>query len=333
MKINQIVKFLKVIGEQESKIGKADSKIIKDLYSIEVIEKKLDYIEYDEYEEFCLKCKLIIKEKDMLTITPVGKEILENKNRFKEIFIKECCFRSKFSDEVIPGLTRFYENKNNELVYDKDKVWELFDGKLKVRDILNEVGLLIPDKEGKYTKINPKYDKNKRLVKYSNEKNPITQKKIEEDLEKKKEVGKIAEKFVLDFEKKRLRKHKHYDESEKVKQISQDWANKGYDIDSFDGESENLVHDRFIEVKGTTSKNFSIFWSQNEIQKAKELGKKYFIYFISEIDLKKGIAPPDKIPEIIPNPYYTIDPDDNDPNNTKYDIKCESIHITKKQEN
>ena len=330
MKINLIVKFLEEIEKL-----KVEPKIIKGFYDIEVIEEKLDFIQYDEYEEFCSKCELIIKEKNMLSISKVGKEILENKSRVNEIFIMECCFKSKFSNEVIPGLVEF-ENKNNELVYDKSTVYKLFGSSTKVRDILNEVELLIPDKEGKYTRINPKYQKNKTLEEYSNknlnEKKPITQETIDKDLEKKRKVGKIAEKFVLEYEKIRLRKHKHYDEAEKVKQISQDYANKGYDIDSFNGESENMEHDRFIEVKGTTSKKFSIFWSQNEIRKAKESGMKYWIYFISEID------PEDEEqilndPYMIQNPYYRIDPLDEDPTNTEFNKKPESIHVTKKKEN
>jgi hypothetical protein len=329
MKINLIVKFLEEI--EKLKVG---PKIIKDFYDIEVIEEKLDFIRYDEYEEFCSKCELIIKEKNMLSISKVGKEILENKSRINEIFIMECCFKSKFSNEVIPGLVEF-KNKNNKLVYDKSTVYKLFGSDTKVRDILNEVGLLIPDKEGKYTRINPKYQKNKTLEEYSNknssEKKPITQETIDKDLEKKKQVGKIAEKWVLEYEKIRLRKGKHYDEAEKVKQISQDWANKGYDIESFEGESENMEYDRFIEVKGSTGKNFSIFWSQNEIKVAEKLGMKYWIYFISEIDLENGTKPND--PERIQNPFYRIDPLNEDPTNTEFSKNTESIHVTKKKEN
>ena len=159
-------------------------------------------------------------------------------------------------------------------------------------------------------------------------KNRISQKDVEDKLKIQKKVGEIAEKRALEFEIKRLEREGCIEEAKHVEQISQDWANKGYDIESFDGHSDDLIPDRFIEVKGTTGKKFSIFWSQNEIEKAQELGSKYWIYFISEINLEDESAPND--PEMIQNPFYRIDPFSSDPDNTEFDKKCESIHITKK---
>ena len=98
-----------------------------------------------------------------------------------------------------------------------------------------------------------------------------------------------------------------------------------------DDKSDDLIPDRFIEVKGTTGKNFSIFWSQNEIEAAQELGVKYWIYFVREIDVENETAPNE--PEMIPNAFYEIDPFDNDPDNKEFVKKSESIHVTKRQEN
>ena len=88
--------------------------------------------------------------------------------------------------------------------------------------------------------------------------------------------------------------------------------------------------DIFIEVKSWTGKKFSIFWSENEIEMSRELGKRYWIYFVSEIDIENKTSP--NIPEMIQDPFNRIDPLNINPENTEFDKKWESIHITKKTE-
>ena len=118
------------------------------------------------------------------------------------------------------------------------------------------------------------------------------------------------------------------DQANRVKQISNDWANKGYDIDSFNGEGEDILPDRFIEVKGTSGKAFSIFWSENEISKAKQLGDEYWIYFVSEINLEDVDNECPNDPKCIQNPYDKIKPYEKNPND-EYAKKIKSIHVTK----
>ena len=191
-----------------------------------------------------------------------------------------------------------------------------------------ELGLLI--KNGDQIVVNSIYQKNEIIKEQQTKKRKISQIQLEKTLEIEKKVGQIAEKIVLNFEKNRLEKDGYLKKAEKVEQISEDWANKGYDIESFDGPGEEILPDRFIEVKGTTGKNFSIFWSENEIKKAKELREKYWIYFVSEIDIENETSPKD--PERIQDPFIEIDPYNNNENND-FNKKSESIHVTKNNEN
>ena len=55
------------------------------------------------------------------------------------------------------------------------------------------------------------------------------------------------------------------------------------------------------------------------------------VSIISEIDLENETTSND--PEMIQNPFYRIDPFDNDPDNKEFVKKSESIHVTKRQEN
>ena len=123
----------------------------------------------------------------------------------------------------------------------------------------------------------------------------------------KKEIGEFAENIVLEFEKKRLGKDGHT----KVRRISQEYANAGYDIES-DG--------RLIEVKGSTGDEFSIYWSQNEIETARENSDKYWIYFVPGVDIKSNSS---KKPRPIPDPITNVLESD------QYKEKKETLHIIK----
>lgn len=110
-------------------------------------------------------------------------------------------------------------------------------------------------------------------------------------------LGKEAELFVLDFEKLRLNKHPLLDN---VQRISEEYVNAGYDIESYN-ENNSLFTDRFIEVK-SYSENLEFYWSANEVEVAKELLDKYFLYLVDRAKvLEAGYAP-----KIIQNPYQNI---------------------------
>ena len=102
-------------------------------------------------------------------------------------------------------------------------------------------------------------------------------------------VGRIAEDLVVDYEKKRLQLAGFEIESEMVHSVTDVDVAAGYDIMSFDG-SEEFTHDRFIEVKGSRNSDVSFVWSRNEMKVAKEMGSKYWIYFVGGIDEKKKLS-------------------------------------------
>ena len=115
-------------------------------------------------------------------------------------------------------------------------------------------------------------------------------------------IGEIAENKVLEFEK---------EQSRKARRISQENANAGYDIES-DG--------RLIEVKGSTGDEFDIYWSQNEIETARENRDKYWLYFVPGVDIKSKTS---KEPELYPDPIANI------LESEQYKEKKETLHIIK----
>ena len=122
-------------------------------------------------------------------------------------------------------------------------------------------------------------------------------------LRKKDELGKAAEKAVLDYEKDRLSDYPEL--VEEIEYIAQKNVMAGYDIKSFERKvGEKMIkQERFIEVKTVTNNNISFYWTRNEIEKAKLYGPKYFLYLMPVfVDRKfdiKGLT-------IIPNAYKEV---------------------------
>lgn len=120
----------------------------------------------------------------------------------------------------------------------------------------------------------------------------ISQKDFDYELEQRKIRGNKAELFVMNFEEAKLKKTDY-----SPRRVSQENVGLGYDIESYETDGTNL----FIEVKSL--KNSKMFyWSKNEIEVSRRLGKHYLIY---TIQFNKE-SEPVKIKELIIDPYNEI---------------------------
>ena len=328
IELSQVLKLLGVVKSHQNN-GKSKRQQVKKDFELRKIDRGLEYPVYEENEKFCLQTKIITHENDDLVLTDLGDQILliDSKEKLNELIISECLLKGDFSNKIIPALAQFNVDENNELWYEKKSITQLFDS-TDFLHILYDVELLVKGETD--VRLNSKFHENESITIQRKKKRKQSQGDIDDSLKIQKKIGQIGEKIVLKFEKNRLKEAGCVDEAEHVDQISEDWANKGYDIDSFDGNSPELQPDRFIEVKSSTGKKFSVFWSENEIEVARELGEKYWMYFVSEIDIDNETSP--NIPEMIQDPFNKIDPLNINPENTEFDKKWESIHITKKTE-
>ena len=123
----------------------------------------------------------------------------------------------------------------------------------------------------------------------------ISPEELEEYLRLNQEFGEQAEKFVLEFENKRLRHKK------KVEWIAAYIVNAGYDIASYDQISD-VQHSRLIEVKSYQGANPYFFWSRNEFLVAKQKKKSYWIYLVNRVHINRK----DYKPMMIQDPYSSI---------------------------
>ena len=130
----------------------------------------------------------------------------------------------------------------------------------------------------------------KKLLQRPIEKLKKSQKEFETEQHEKAERGRMAELFVFNIEREKLKKTKL-----NPVRVSLVDVGAGYDITSFEKTGSKMC----IEVKSIFKGRF--FWSENEINSAKKLGNEYYIYLISFKNNR-----PIKIEKIIQNPHEQI---------------------------
>ncbi len=308
--------FLVKVYEKESK---ALRMYVKKTFSDEPV-KKIKLPNYDEVEDFCDRINLIKIHDDKISLTNVGigcstqfkKNFLDEK--FAEIIIHQCLLQDELGLQIQSALSKFHKDGNKRW-YHKWGVYDLFD-EPSILPILYETNFL--EKKDLTVEINTKFG---GLVDFKKTKKKISLKQLEKQIENQKIIGDIAEEIVLGYEKNRLKKEGLSTKLELVKRISLDYSNAGYDIESFTDGATHLQSNRFIEVKGTTGKKIDFHWSSNEIKISQECGEKYWIYFVSEINISTKKSPRDPI--MIQNPYTNIFL------NASYEKKIEGYHVQK----
>jgi len=142
------------------------------------------------------------------------------------------------------------------------------------------------------------------LLSFRDQSGDFTEAQFRESLKEKKLLGNIAEKFVVGWERKRLKAQGYSLEATCVNWISKQRVNAGYDVESFDGPSKLLAHDRFIEVKGSGKASVRFVWTPTEMEKAAELGRKYWVYFVGGIQRKTRTVT--REPLMLQDPHSTL---------------------------
>ena len=130
----------------------------------------------------------------------------------------------------------------------------------------------------------------------------MSQKDLLKIIEEEQLMGEDGERFVMDYEIRRLNANQQHIKD--IKQISLIDVSAGYDIISF--QDESFIDRRYIEVKTYNGKEH-FFWSNNEMKTAKLRGEEYFLYLVNHSKIEvEGYAP-----LMIKNPYFQLQKDDS----------------------
>ena len=293
--VNDIYPFLEILKTKTLRKNGITKKILYPFVR-KVMPLSLHVSDFDEVYEFGLNLNLYIEKGNKVKLTPKGSSVVDMKPsgidltpEQKKYIVDNCIFENiKFQN-----ITRFLKSfSQNNWPISKTRMFE------DEISILSQFGVI--KKIGSFWVIEPDYLDYVEQMKEGVPK-PMTQKQLEAILAEQKRIGDLAEKFTVEYEKKRLRKKKLNSESKKVQKISTKYVNKGYDVESFSKKSKEA--NLFIEVKGRKWDLTSFIISINEIKTAKRLGEKYAIYFWNNVGSKN---PPKEPLKIINDPFRKL---------------------------
>ena len=337
--IDNISRLLEIVSRRENE-GTPTIKNIKKGFDNCKITKGTDSVKFEENYDFCVSLELIKIEKENINITTFGNifSVIPDIEQKKKVLREKCIAENKISDNIFSVLDKF-TFKNKIYLCPAVGIMTYFKKYVMWLDLLYEIEFLILNRSTDYVEINLEISNTNLFKKLMNrnkliknkQRKPISLAHQEEsrknEEERNKKTGEVAEELVVKYEKRRLELEKFYDESSKVKQISEDDSSAGYDIESFFGKADNLsISDKLIEVKGTVGNKFRFFWSKNEIKTAKKLGKNYWIYFVINIDRLQRTG---TIFRKIQDPFSKIFPLNHfDRDDWDYEIECDSYIIS-----
>jgi len=239
--------------------------------------------------EFASMLGFIRKKGNKLAITELGETLLLlNRDRTydiaeeqKRLLLRICFLQGPLRTKTRRLLKCFSPSYRKNTFQ-----WSAIDGpRLDAEDWLVEhlrqLGLLTRSEEGIY--VSEKYVRT--VSTFLEEVKGWTEEEAEEYFKEKREIGILAEELIVRYEVDRLKNVGCEVEAHCVRRISLVRANAGYDVESFDGITHDVNPDRYIEVKGTRGEDLRFFWTENEINIARILRNKYWIYFQGGINL------------------------------------------------
>lgn len=125
--------------------------------------------------------------------------------------------------------------------------------------------------------------------------NPVNSVDYESLLRMQQQIGRLAEEEVLKFERSRLCSSPEL--ATMVEHVALVDISAGYDIRSYEESADpsGNHNPRYIEVKAVPKSNYRFYWSRNEIEVARMLGDRYFLYLVPVASVKSVILEEMKI--------------------------------------
>ena len=253
--------------------------------------------------ELAIKIQIIKCSQSNFYINKEFIDFIKNKNLMINKF-NEFLFKTLKNDEIFHNIFSS-ENLTHDIIYKKLQINNsAFGFKFSnFKQLLLDFKILEqhPEKEFKSYILNNQYKSLfDETILPEIRKRKIGVEEFKKNMELQELYGEQAEKFVLNYEHKRLK------EKKKVDWVAEYIVNEGYDIASYDTINDKLPN-RFIEVKSYDGHKPYFFWSQNEFKKAKLKGNQYWLYLIN----RSKIETEGYIPEKHQNPYNSILKDKN----------------------
>jgi hypothetical protein len=294
--------------------------LLKNINQKDVQYLKLLYSKNGEDFENCLDLfsllNLIKIDSGQIELVPSLKKFIlrqPNENEIKEFVIKKLL--NKTNTYVWEYLRRF------SLSEDKIVFHPIVSENLRfsnLRNLLIELDFVSYNQDEGFYEISDKY------LFFFNDlvmDDTVSPEKLKHIIKQREEIGKYAELEAVAYEKTRLSLNK--DLLSKIEHTSLEDTSAGYDIKSFTVE-DNVVSDRFIEVKAVSVIEKKFFMSRNEVEKSKHYGNKYYLYLLPVLGKNKFD---------LNNILIIQDPNNAVFNSNKWRVNCDHFEVSYNESN
>ncbi|MBS1765169.1 MAG: DUF3883 domain-containing protein [Bacteroidetes bacterium] len=263
-----------------------------------------------EYESVLNHCKvgglISIKGKNVSLSTLGNKFLTANREKYfeitesqKQIIAERIVFKGAWSNHARELFEHFSANTQTTLYELSTVETSLPQNQNVTVHFFKYLGIL--QEENSLILVHKRYSQ--LVYELTADSKAISEQQLEQLLMENRKLGAQAENAVVEFEKQRLLKMGKTIQSELVKRISIINTAAGYDIESFDGTTDDVFPNRFIEVKATTGEDIRFYWTINEREVAKKKKNQYWIYVLTSF---REDRPSESLPITIQNPEHII---------------------------
>lgn len=272
--------------------------------------------------EFGIMSSFIEARKNKLRLAKLGQEYFRLGPNKKQKFPLEPNSKQKLFLNKNVFLEGALSNYTRDLLSDfqKDRSGNLFilkKNKTNIRDqdlmnLLLQSGLLVENKQK--IMVSQEYAENLKEILPEISPRIVTPETFKIRQKERERLAQIAEKYVLDYERTRLRKLGAQRQSKDIDYTAEKNVAAGYDITSFNNRDSKRP-DRFIEVKAGGLKKIRFFLSRREFETAQKLKSSYWIYYVATEDFKPHDV------KLFKNPIKSV------LNNPKFDKRVDTYEV------
>lgn len=271
--------------------------------------------------EFAVVCGLAKSVNGRVAVTELGLEFLaHNPGRGYELgagqaglLVERCMDRGPWHATVMSVLAHFKLDRGRDTFSCNLRALRLDKAEIAAVSFMRAIGLLDLDGNVAYV-----IAKHRAEVSRLWNRRSMSPEELEDVLARRSDQGAEAEEFVLAWERSRLEALGCRAEADTVWRISTVNVCAGYDLASFNGTSQDFSYDRFIEVKSTSRSQPEFVLTRNELEVAKSLGQRYWLYVVSRFG-HPGVEP---IVLMVQNPARALKDD--------FDLQCLAFRGTPK---
>ncbi len=254
--------------------------------NFEVITKRYKSVSenFNCVKQFLLEIKVLNEQYGIVTIKKEFQVTLNrqlNDNTLKGLLLDELLTTKSVLSQDINNYLDKFEVVKDSFEYKPNTVTRVKES--GVRNLFIELDLIEYNRSSGTYRIKERHSDSFQA--YMNRKK-LSPKELSVILKRKDELGMAAELEVLRYEKERLAKYPEL--IAKIEHIAKKDVLAGYDILSW-----SLEHNRgsavpiYIEVKAISKNDNIFYWTRNEIEKAKKLADRYYLYLLPVIGNKR----------------------------------------------